>query len=113
MVDCVPEVDWNLSPSPPERTENETDRRQSHQHVVTEQKPVKEKDDEADGDEREKYSGNQCDEKGHYPRPKRNSRLRSREFAASALGTYASGPKINMQSRAEFDIITSLAEIAE
>ena len=48
-VDGLAEKERNLSPSPPERTENETDRRQSHQHVVREEEPVEEKDDRANG----------------------------------------------------------------
>ena len=41
-MNCLAEVERNLSPPPPKRTENEVDCRQAYQHVVAEEKPVKE-----------------------------------------------------------------------
>ena len=112
-VNGVPKIKWNLGPSPPERAENEVDRRQSHQHVVAKKKPVEEKHDEANRNNTENQTRDEREEKEQYSRPKRDSRLRSRELAASALGTYAGAPRINVQPRTEFDIITSTAKIAE
>jgi hypothetical protein len=112
-VNGFTEVERNLRPSPPERTENEVDCGQSHNHVVAEEKPVQEKDDEANRDDAENHAGNEREKKQQYRHPERNSWLWSAEFRTPAFRTDASPPRIDMQSRAEFDIITSAAEIAE
>jgi hypothetical protein len=80
---------------------------------MTKEKSVEEKDYETDGYDRKDKTRNEREEKKQYPDPKRNSRLWGRELAASALGTYAGTPRIDVQPGTEFDIITPPAEIAE
>jgi len=80
---------------------------------MTTKKAIKEEDHKNDGDEREKYSGNQRDDKKQYFRPKSDPRLRRAELSTSALGTDADATRIDMQFRAQFDIVTPAAKIAE
>ena len=107
------EVQGNLGPSPPEHAQHKVDRRESQQHVVTEKEVVEEKDDESNRNNTENQTRDEREEDEQYSRPKRDPRLWSRELAASALRTHASAPRIDMQSRTEFYIVTPAAKIAE
>ena len=62
-VNGVAEVQRNLTPSPPERAENEVDCSQSHQHVATEEETIEEEDDEANGDKAENQAGDEREKK--------------------------------------------------
>jgi len=64
-VNALAEIDGDLGPSPPEHDQYSVDSHHSQEHVVTKKETGEEEDDKADGDEREKYSRNQRDEKKH------------------------------------------------
>ena len=53
------------------------------------------------------------EQKEQNSRPRRDSRLRSRELAAPALRTDAGAPRIHVQPGAEFHIITPPTKIAK
>jgi len=63
---------------------------------VAEEKPVKEKGDEANRDNAKDQTGDEREEKEQYSGPKRDSRLRSCELTVSTLGTDAGSPRIDM-----------------
>ena len=107
------EIERNLRPSRPEHNKHRADCGESQQHVGFKKETGEEENDKSDGDEGEKYSGNQGGKKTRYFGPERNSRLRSREFGAAALGAYSGAARINVQPRTEFYVITSAAKVAE
>lgn len=66
--------------------------------------------------EREEHqddSGEDVEEKPEYLPPERNLWLRSGKFATAALGANIGESRINVVSRAEFDVIAAPAEVAE
>ena len=89
-------VERDLSPSPPERSENEIHSRQSHHQVAAEEKPVEEKDDETNRNETKNQTWDEREGKEEDLRPKWHSWLRGRKLSTTALGTDASGSRVDM-----------------
>jgi len=52
------EVQGNLGPSPPERTQHEVDRCEAHQHVMTEKKSLEKENNESDRNKRKNQARN-------------------------------------------------------
>src|SRR6267143_1225615 len=70
-VNGMPEIDRDSGPSPPERNHHKTNRSQAYPHIVTEKKPVEEKDDETNRNNAENQTGDKPEEEERYVRPKR------------------------------------------
>ncbi len=58
-MDRLPEIKWDLGPSPPEHTQYEVNRGKAQQHVMAKKKSINKESHQTDGDNDENQPQNQ------------------------------------------------------